>query len=170
MSGRKPFKLLIFLLACAKINYATPLIPLNTLLHGSAWKNLRFAFIGTKVQHHREVRGSAHISMKCAFLIGEEMTNDELISLKRKWKKIERISYLTVFVLMVGYSVLSTVSKFTNFNSFAFFVLVVILSVIMVVDATFLFVSWYKLYRINSLIAELDADDEQNIDEEDVNG
>lgn len=89
--------------------------------------------------------------------------DDGLFCRRKKWKKIERVSYITVFVLLVVYSVLSTIAKFTDFNSVAYFVLVVIFSVIMVADVTVLIVSWCKLYRIDSRIADRD---DPTVDEE----
>ena len=75
--------------------------------------------------------------------------NYVLIKLKKKWKKTERITLAIDLVIL-----LSIVKQLTDFNSIAFFVMVVIFGVIMLADLVMLFISWYKLYRINSLIAE----------------
>lgn len=96
-----------------------------------------------------------------------------LVCRQIKWKTIERIAYLTAFVLLIVYSALSTVSKFTNFNSAAFFVLVIILSVIMAADVVVWFISRYRLYRINRWIAgreSNDIDNDNDMREENYNG
>lgn len=88
--------------------------------------------------------------------------NDDLICRQRKWKKIERITLSIDLVLLFGFFVLSTVHQITNFNSIAFFVLAVIFSAIMFADLVILFISWYKLYRVNSLIAEQEKNSVDN--------
>ena len=80
--------------------------------------------------------------------------NYVLIKLKKKWKKTERITLAIDLVLLFAFILLSIVKQLTDFNSIAFFVFVVIFGVIMLADLVMLFISWYKLYRINSLIAE----------------
>ncbi len=80
--------------------------------------------------------------------------SNDLIEWKKKWKKTERITLAIDLVLLLVFIVLSIVKQLTDFNSIAFFVLAVIFCVIMLADLVMLFISWYKLYRINSLIAE----------------
>ena len=80
--------------------------------------------------------------------------NYVLIKLKKKWKKTARITLAIDLVLLFAFILLSIVKQLTDFNSIAFFVMVVIFGVIMLADLVMLFISWYKLYRINSLIAE----------------
>lgn len=94
------------------------------------------------------------------------MTNNELIGLKRKYKKIERITLAIDLILLFVYFVLSFVYQSVNFNSVVYFVLVVITGVIMIADLVMLVISWYKLYRIDSAIARQEEDASENDNDE----
>lgn len=82
------------------------------------------------------------------------MTVKDLNCAKRKWKGTERITLAVDLILLLVFMVLTLVKQLTDFNSIAYFVLAVIFCAFMVVDLVILFLSWFKLHRINSLIAE----------------
>lgn len=84
---------------------------------------------------------------------------ENLILLQRKWKIVEKITFIIDLVLLIIYAIFSTVFNFINFNSIAFFVLAVIFSIIILADIVILFVSWYKLYCLKILIANLKNED-----------
>lgn len=91
--------------------------------------------------------------------------NLDLNELQKKWKITERITLAIDLALLLIFIVLSIVKQLTDFNSIVYFVLVVIFCVIMLADLVMLFISWYKLYRINCLIAEQENDSSDNDDD-----
>lgn len=84
---------------------------------------------------------------------------ENLILLQRKWKIVEKTTFIIDLVLLIIYAIFSIVFSSINFNSIAFFVLAVIFSIIMLADIVILFVSWYKLYCLKILIANLKNED-----------
>ncbi len=95
----------------------------------------------------------------------QSQNNLDLNELQKKWKKTERITLAIDLVLLLIFIVLSIVKQLTDFNSIAYFVLVVIFCVVMLADLVLLFISWYKLYRINSLIDEQENNSSDNDNE-----
>lgn len=95
----------------------------------------------------------------------QSQNNLDLNELQKKWKKTERITLAIDLVLLLIFIVISIVKQLTDFNSIAYFVLVVIFCVVMLADLVLLFISWYKLYRINSLIDEQENNSSDNDNE-----
>lgn len=91
--------------------------------------------------------------------------NDDLIERQKKWKKTEIITISIVFVLLCVNSVLSAVREITNFNSTASSVLSIIYCVLTFSDSIILFISWCKLYRLNSLIEKKREEDNSDNDD-----
>lgn len=93
--------------------------------------------------------------------------NDDLTERQKKWKKVEIITISIDAVLLCVNSVKSAVREITNFNSTASSVLSVIFCILMFSDLIILFISWGKLYRLNSLIEkkreENNSDNDDNI-------
>ena len=92
--------------------------------------------------------------------------NNDLLERRKKWKKTERFTFTIVIVLSVILNILTTVKELTDFNSIAYFVLAVIFSIFAIADFVILIISWFKLYRINKLIAEqgnISTDNDDNI-------
>ena len=95
----------------------------------------------------------------------QSQNNLDLNELQKKWKITVRITLAIDLALLLIFIVLSIVKQLTDFNSIAYFVLVVIFCVVMLADLVLLFISWYKLYRINSLIDEQENNSSDNDNE-----
>lgn len=91
--------------------------------------------------------------------------NNDLIERQKKWKKIERITLAIDLIWLFVFFILSFTYQCVQFNSIVYFVLAVILSVVMASDLVMMFISWCKLYRIDSLIErqEEDSTDTDNV-------
>lgn len=85
--------------------------------------------------------------------------NYDLTERQKKWKKTEIITISIDVVLLCAGSVLSAVREISNFNSTVSSVLSIIYCALMFLDLIILFISWGKLYRLNSLIKEKRVDD-----------
>lgn len=86
----------------------------------------------------------------------QSKNNNDLIKRKKKWKKTEQITWTIVIVLSVVLNILTIVKELTDFNSIAYFVLAVIFCAITLAELVVLVISWCKLFRINSLIADVE--------------
>lgn len=97
--------------------------------------------------------------------VNKNKQNDDLTKRQKKWKKTERITYCVNLILLCVNFTQQTIRQNTDFDSMALSVLTVICGIIMVSNLIILFVSWYKLYRLDSLTEER----EENISDSDNN-
>lgn len=90
--------------------------------------------------------------------VNKNEQDEDLTKRQKKWKKIERITfYINLILLCVNFTQ-QTIRQNTDLDSIAFFVLTVICGVFMVSNLIILFISWYKLYRLDSSTKEREED------------